>query len=90
LVGKGFEVDLEFLPQIRSILRKIEIFYAQSDLVLDPVTFEEVILDNDQLEDLQSSRQIILDQIIDTVREYLDQSGAEAHTSASSQPAGYR
>jgi len=90
LVGKGFEVDLEFLSLIRSILRKIENFYARSDLFLDPATLEEVFLDNDQLENLQSSRQIILDQIIDTVREYLDQSGAEADVSASNQPAGYR
>jgi hypothetical protein len=88
LVGKGFEVDLEFLTRIRSILRKIEIFYAQSDLLLDPVTLEEVILDNDQFEHLQSSRQIILDQIIDTVNEYLDQPNAETDTSASNQPAG--
>jgi hypothetical protein len=87
LVGKGFEVDLEFLSQIRSILKKIETFYAQSDLLLDPVTFEEIILDNDQLENLQSSRQIMLDQVIDAVREYLDQLGAEADTLASHQPA---
>jgi hypothetical protein len=83
LVGKEFEVELEFLAKIRIILKKVEIFYAQSDVLMDSVNFEEVVLDNDHLGTLRSSRQIMLDQIIDTVREYLDQLSAEDDISES-------
>jgi hypothetical protein len=76
LVSEGIEVDVNLLQRIRELLRKIDTFWARSDLLFDLETLDEVKLDDVHDDNIFSGRVILLDMILKTVAEYWGEQAA--------------
>ena len=64
---------MPYFHTMRQLLHKVDVFWARNDLLIDPTTWEEVdtveILD----EEIISGRVAMLDLIISTVIDYLNE-----------------
>lgn len=72
LTSKGSDVDLDLLQKIGEVLSKVEIFAAQSTVLFNAETWEEITPEAISANGIFSGRQIILGVIRDTVVDYLE------------------
>lgn len=73
LVSKGLDVELDLLMEMRRIIAKVEVNWARNDVLLDSKTMDEIDLSEIKDDEIRSGRMIILDLIINSVIEYLNQ-----------------
>lgn len=71
LVGEGFNIKVEYFQRMRALIHKIGVFWARNDLLFDPVTFDEIDLQDVSDEEIISGRGSLLELITNAVVEYL-------------------
>lgn len=73
LIGEGFDIQLEHFQRIRTLLRKIDVFWARNDVMFDANTLDEVDIQDVSDDEIVSIRGAMLSLITDTVVEYLNE-----------------
>lgn len=73
LMEEGFEINVELFIKIRMLLRKIDIFWARNDLLLNTDTFEEVNTNDVSDDQIISFRVAIMDMLINSVIPTIEQ-----------------
>ena len=73
LVCEGFDVNKDHFQRMRILIQNIDVFWARNDLLIDPTTGEEVDIYDFSDKEILSTRVMMLDLIIQTVLDYLNE-----------------
>ena len=73
LVGEGFNIQLEHFQRIRTLIHKIDVFWARNDVMFDANTLDEVDIQDVADDEIVSVRGAMLSLITDTVVDYLNE-----------------
>jgi hypothetical protein len=73
LIGEGFDIQLEHFQRIRTLIHKIDVFWARNDVMFDANTFDEVDIQDVSDDEIVSSRDAMLTLITNTVLDYLNE-----------------
>ena len=73
LIGEGFDIQLEHFQRIRTLIHKIDVFWARNDVMFDANTLDEVDIQDVSDDEIVSIRGAMLSLITDTVVEYLNE-----------------
>ena len=73
LVGEGFDIQLEHFQRIRTLIHKIDVFWAKNDVMFDASTFDEVDIQDVSDSEIVSIRHATLTLITNTVLDYLNE-----------------
>jgi hypothetical protein len=73
LIGEGFDIQVEHFQKIRSLIHKIDVFWARSDVFFDINSLDEVDVQDVPDDQIVSGRDAILSLITDTVVDYLNE-----------------
>jgi hypothetical protein len=73
LVGAGFDIQLEHFQRIRTLIHKVDVFWARNDIFFDINTLDEVDVQDIPDDGIVSSRDAILTLITNTVVDYLNE-----------------
>jgi hypothetical protein len=73
LMEEKFDINVELFTKIRMLLRKLDIFWARNDLLINPDTLEEVDIDDISDDQIVSFRVGIMDMLINSVNSAIEQ-----------------
>jgi hypothetical protein len=73
LIGEGFDIQVEHFQRIRTLIHKVDVFWARNDVMFDANTFDEVDIQDVSDDEIVSSRDAMLTLITNTVLDYLNE-----------------
>ena len=73
LIGEGFDIQLEHFQRIRTLIHKIDVFWARNDVMFDANTLDEVDIQDISDDEIVSIRGAMLTLITNTVVDYLNE-----------------
>ena len=73
LIGEGFDIQLEHFQRIRTLIHKIDVFWARNDVMFDANTLDEVDIQDVSDDEIVSIRGAMLTLITNTVVDYLNE-----------------